>query len=327
MLGVKVGKLADRLGARWLLIAGAAAGGLGMLMPYLFPGIPAIFAAGILNGPSAVLFNLLLQNLVGLLSEPEYRARNFGNYSLINALYSFIGPLFAGFTIDHLGHAYACLSLAVFSLAPAAMLAIWGKHLPGGTRHAESEDRRDTGMLSYPGVRTTLVTGSLQNTADSLYQFYMPVYAHAKGLSASAIGVILAMYPAAATVMRIMLTRLILRFQEERLLACAFYLGAGSLSLVPFFSTTITLASISFVLGLGMGCCGPIVTMLMFGSAPPGRSGEALGLKMTINHLTKLVTPMVFGSVASAFGLSPVFWINALMLSVGGYLSYPKSKT
>jgi MFS family permease len=326
LLAVKVGKLADRFGSLWMLVCGAAAGGLGMLMPYLFPGISTVFVAAVMNGLSAVLFNLLMQNLVGILSESGDRPRNFSNYSLMNAICNFIGPLFAGFTIEHSGHAYACLYLAIFSLAPLAMLAIWGRRLPGGNHHANSNGGGVRGILSAPGVRRTLVTGSLQNTGDSLYQFYMPVYTHAMGLSASAIGIVLAMYPAAAFAMRLVLSRLIVRFKEDRLLAYAFYIGAVSLIAVPFFRSAAMLASISFVFGLGMGCCGPIVTMLMFDNAPMGRSGEALGLKMTVNHLTKVVTPIAFGSVASAFGISPVFWINALMLGAGGFLSYPKMK-
>jgi len=73
-----------------------------------------------------------------------------------------------------------------------------------------------------------------------------------------------------------------------------------------------------------MGCCGPIATMLMFGNSPPGRSGEALGLKITVNHFVKVVSPVVFGFIGSAVGLPPVFWINALMLGIGGLVSRPR---
>ena len=78
LLAVKVGKLADRLGSRWLLVCGATAGGLGMLMPYLFSGISTIFVAGVMNGLSAVLFNLLTQNLVGILSDEQSGAIRCG---------------------------------------------------------------------------------------------------------------------------------------------------------------------------------------------------------------------------------------------------------
>ena len=47
--------------------------------------------------------------------------------------------------------------------------------------------------MLFRSIRRTLATGSLQNAADSLYQFYMPVYTHAIGLSASVIGIVLAM--------------------------------------------------------------------------------------------------------------------------------------
>lgn len=86
----------------------------------------------------------------------------------------------------------------------------------------------------------------------------------------------------------------------------------------------MVLALISLVFGLGMGCSGPVVNMLMFDNAPKGRSGEALGLKITINHFTKMVTPIAFGVVGSSFGLNPMFWVNALMLAAGGVLSHPK---
>ena len=51
-----------------------------------------------------------------------------------------------------------------------------------------------------------------------------------------------------------------------------------------------------------------------------------VGLKMTTNNLTKLVSPVVFGAIASAFGLFPMFWLNALLLGTGGWLSRPGEK-
>jgi MFS family permease len=70
-----------------------------------------------------------------------------------------------------------------------------------------------------------------------------------------------------------------------------------------------------------MGCGQPIVTMQMFSNSAAGRSGEALGLRMAVNHLTRVVGPVIFGFVGSAFGLPAVFWVNGLMLGAGGALS------
>ena len=70
-----------------------------------------------------------------------------------------------------------------------------------------------------------------------------------------------------------------------------------------------------------MGCGGPLITILMFSHSSDGRSGEALGLRMTVNHLSRVIGPVVFGSIGSAFGLPTVFWLNGLMLGGGGWLS------
>ena len=94
--------------------------------------------------------------------------------------------------------------------------------------------------------------------------------------------------------------------------------------LVPFFESTAALALISFTFGLGMGCGQPITTMLLFSRCVEGRSGETLGLRQTVNNVVRVSGPPLFGFVASAFGLPPVFWISALMMGGGGILTRPK---
>jgi predicted MFS family arabinose efflux permease len=176
-------------------------------------------------------------------------------------------------------------------------------------------------MLTDPAVRRTLITGSLLSAGLNMYQIYMPVYAHSIGLSASAIGVILAMNSSAALVSRFGLPRLIREFGEERLLAYAFFLGAASLVLIPVFRIPALLAFISFWFGLGMGCGQPIVIMLMYSNSRDGRSGEALGLKVMTNQLTKLVAPVLFGAIASGLGLLAMFWFNATLMAAAGAVS------
>jgi len=325
LLSVPAGKLADRFGSRWPLMAGAVGSALGMLVPWFVPGLTAMFIAAAMIGLSFALI-VPLQNLVGLISTSQNRARNFSNFSLMMALANFLGPLIGGFSIDYAGHGTACLYLALLSLTTVAMLVIWGSRLPAGGGMVAHTTGGIRSMLMEPGVRRVLATSSLINVGRDLYQFYFPVYAHAKGLSASVIGMVLALNFAAEFVMRLALPRLIAIYREERLLAYAFFVGAASLVLIPFFNSVAMLAVVSFIFGLGMGCGQPIITMLMFSYSPTGRTGEALGLRMTIIHITKLVGPVVFGSIGSALGLSPMFWINALMMATGGVLSRPKSK-
>ena len=62
ILSWQAGRLADRFGSRWLLIVGAAGGGLGMLVPYFIAGLPAVFIAAALIG--------LLRDLHRLAAKP-----------------------------------------------------------------------------------------------------------------------------------------------------------------------------------------------------------------------------------------------------------------
>lgn len=326
LLSVTAGRLADRFGSRWLLMLVAAVGASGMLLPYFVPGLPAAFAAAAIIGLSSGTFDVSLQNLVGLLSDPDKRARNFSNYSLMTAAACLIGPLIAGFSIDYSDHATACLYLALLTLVPIPMLAIWSGNLGGAARPGPRAGGSIKGMLSEPGVRRVLAISSLLNAGRDLYRFYLPVYAHAVGLSASTIGILLAMNAAAEFAVRLNLPWLIARFRDEKVLACAFYLGAASLTLVPLFQNVAMLALISFMFGFGMGGGLPIVMMLMFKNAPEGRSGETLGLRLATGHFTRLVGPVVFGAIASTFGLFVMFWVNALMLGSGGRLSRSENR-
>ena len=322
LLSWQVGRIADRFGSRLPLMLGAAVGSIGMLAPFFWPGLPALYFAAVMNGLQLAFCGVSLQNLVGVLSAREELSKNFSNFSLVNSATNLAGPLFAGFSIDLVGPAVASLSFALMSLVPVGLLAVWGGLLPGASR-----DARPAGsvreLLTDSGLWRVLATSSLVVTGIALYQYYLPVYGHGIGLSASAIGVILSVFAAAAFVVRMILPRLIERLGEARLLAFAFLLGASGLVAVPFFESVLMLGLASFAFGLGMGCGQPITMMMTFSGSAQGRSGEALGLRVTTNHLTRMIGPVVFGVIGAAFGIAPVFWINALILASGGAIAVP----
>jgi MFS family permease len=94
----------------------------------------------------------------------------------------------------------------------------------------------------------------------------------------------------------------------------------------PLFSSAYALAAVALVIGLGIGCAQPVTLTLIYSRAPAGRSGEALGMRMTLNQMTHIAVPIVFGSLGTAFGLVPVFLGNALILAGGGMLSQERKK-
>lgn len=314
------GRYSDRMGSRWLLLAGAICGAGAMLIPYFVRELAALYVAATLMGISFTLYNVLLPNLVGLLSKPAERARNFSNSSLVGGVTLFLGPLMAGIAIDLAGHADACLYLVMLSVAAAALLVIWGGMLPGGGSRAPAGGSI-RGPLADREMLKILATSSLVQIGQDLYQFYIPVYGYEIGLSASAIGGLLAAFAAASFVVRVLMPWLVSRLGDERVLAYSFYFAASGFVLVPFFENIAALALVSFIFGLGIGCGQPITTMLIFSRSAEGRSGETLGLRQTVNNILRVSGPPLFGLVATAFGLPPVFWLSAALLGSGGVLA------
>lgn len=314
------GRLVDRFGSRWLLMFGAAVAGGGILLPCFIAGLPMVFVAAALGGLAGATYQVALQNLVGQISKPEDRAKNFSNFSLAGAIAAFLGPVLVGVCIDHLGYTYSFVAIMLPALACVVMLALRGHALPGGSLTGVAASAAPS-TLRDPGVWRVMVISSLAQCGMDIYTFYLPVYGHDAGLSASVIGMLLSLYAAASFVVRLAMPRLLASGNEESVLTATFYLSAVSFMLLPFFENVVLLAVISFAFGLGVGGATPLTMMLMYKLTEGGRSGEAMGLRLAADNFARLTGPLLFGALASALGLGAVFWGNALMLGWGGWLS------
>jgi len=323
LLSWPIGVLSDRFGTRWFLAGATAAGVCGMLIPYLAPSLWSLYVAAGMLGLTLAFNSVMGQNLVGVLSKPQERTRNFTNYSLTGSISIFAGPLFAGFAIDTIGYPLTCLAIAVLFLLGVALLAVWGKVLPrsqrrvkpGGSLLHTLMDRRLWRMLSL---------SSLSQLGNDLFQTFLPIYAHGIGLTASVIGSLLSALAVASFGVRLAMLRLIALMGEHKLMAIAFYLGAGAFMLVPLSHGAGTLAVLAFVFGMAQGCTQPLTMILMFSSAEEGHAGEAVGLRMTVNNAARILGPAAFGAIGAVTGLSAVFWINGTLMAIGGRLSAPK---
>ena len=258
-------------------------------------------------------------------------ARNFSNYSLTMSGGQLLGPLVGGFLFEHAPHQMACLSLSLFALTPLLLVASRRGPLEAGALHRpEAKEAGASGgtltLFKDAGIRNTIIKASVLSSGLNMMSAYMPVYAHSVGISASVIGIVVSMNATAAFVIRALLPQMIRRFKEKKVMAMSFAFGATALIAIPFFTWPVILGALAFLFGLGMGAGQPLVTMLIFQYSPPGRSGEAIGLKITTNHITNMVSPLVFGGIATAFGLLPMFLLNGLMMATGCYLSWPRGK-
>jgi MFS family permease len=127
-----------------------------------------------------------------------------------------------------------------------------------------------------------VIVSGLITTGWDLYGFYVPIYGHSIGLSASSIGNILGVFALATFVVRAILPRLTRRFGIEPVLRTAAFCAA--VLFVPFalIQNVPVLFALSFGIGLALGCSQPLTLNLAYNYSPEGRAGEVTGLRLTI---------------------------------------------
>jgi MFS family permease len=320
LLSVHAGKVADRVGSFRPIVLGSAGLAAGLAIPYFFAGFAVLYAAALIIGIALVFLNIALQHLIAGLGDAEERTRNVSLQSLAIALGALIGPLLVGVSIDHQGHVPTFLYLAL-TVAGSCVAWIACRRLIPRARAAArpGTDSGVLGMLRQPRLRSVIITSALVVAGVDLYTFFMPIYGHSIGLSATMIGVVLGAHAAATFVVRMLLPLLVRRWGEDRVMTASMLLAGATFLLFPFAERIGSLLLLSFGLGLGLGVGQPLSVIMTYNRAPAGRTGEALGVRFTLVNLTHMVIPIAFGTLGSALGLVTVFLANAALMAGGSY--------
>jgi predicted MFS family arabinose efflux permease len=322
LLSVHAGRIADRFDNRMLMYVGIAGVSICMLLPFLFPVLPVLYGAVAVGGFSSMLFVVATQNLVGALSPPEQRTRNFSLYRLGESIATVAGPVFVGFAIDAFRHPLTYLCLAVYTAAWGIVLYACRHRIPHAGRANPAPGQQSMmDLLKLPALRKALLTNGIVMTGMDLFSLYMPVYAHGLGLSASAIGMIVGAFGCAGFVTRLAIPMATKRLGERGLLAIALSLSALAFVSFPLTTSPALLAAAAFALGLGLGCGQPLTMILAFNASPPGRSAEGIAMRLAVSYGTHVFLPPAFGAIGSVFGLAPIFWTCAVLLGGGALLN------
>jgi MFS family permease len=319
-LALYAGRVSDRLGPRVPMLLGSLALGCGLILPWLWHGLAVLFISASLIGTLYIFYTVSAQHLIGAFGAGHKRTRNYATFSLGVALTGLLGPLLTGFLIDTVGHQSTYLVLALLPVGPIAFLLFFARALPRASEDEKRGGLRTMDLVQIAPLRRALIAAGIIETGGELYNFYMPIYGHSIGLSASLIGIIIGTYAMAVLMTRLMMTALVRRSSEEAVLCGSLALAAAACVAFPFVTDVYMLAAISFVLGVGLGCCGPLSMVITYNRAPAGRSGEAMGLRQSVNKFTEVLVPLIFGTLGSAFGIGPAFWMDAVLLGGGAFI-------
>jgi MFS family permease len=321
LFAVAAGRISDRIGVRKPMLAGSLALAAGALIPVVIPGLAALFASAALVGVAFMTFQVAAQNATGELGDATARVHNFSQLAVGYSVSGLLGPLIAGFTIDHAGYTTSFAVLAAIPLLPALVLAAGRVALPGPQVVRATLAGSALDLVTHRKLRRVFAVNVLLSMGWDLHTIVIPVYGAGIGLSASQIGLVLASFAAATFVVRFSMRWIVRRATPHQVLTAALFIAAAVYMLFPFVHSAPALIAMSFTLGLGLGMSQPMVMALLHIHAPPGRTGEAAGVRMSLVQSMACAVPLVFGAVGASVGLTPVFWSVGLCLATGGWFT------
>ena len=180
-------------------------------------------------------------------------------------------------------------------------------------------------LLRSPQMRSIFFIGVLLAGAWDLFIFVMPLHGSKLGFSASTIGLILGTFSIATFAVRLGMPVIARHFSEWQILTGALMLSVLCYLLFPFMNQPVTIMMVAAALGIALGTTQPNLLALLHRTAPPGRGGEAIGIRATMGNASQVFLPIAFGAAGAALGIVVVFWGIAAMIGVGVPIAWKKA--
>lgn len=316
-VAVHVGRWVDRAG--YVLPTSVALAGvvLGEAAAALLPSLTGLAIASVVVGTSFMLAHVAVNNAIGHVAGAGGRTRAFGLMAVGFSLSALAGPMLAGAVIDLAGFRWAFTCLALLPLASALLLR-HAPRMPLPEQRPSESPRGVMDLLRLPPLRAVLLVSALISAGWDLFTFLVPLHGAKNGLSATAIGLVAGAFGVGSATVRVALPWIARRVGEWKLLGSALVLASLGYVAFPFCETVGTMLPLALVLGLVLGAGQPVVMGLLHVTAPPERTGEAVGLRAAITSLGQTVLPLAFGAFGTALGMLPLFWAAAAFLGFGG---------
>ena len=321
-LALPAGRLADRHGYHRPLYVAIAMTVTGAVFAVLATWATAhdfmlLCLAAVFAGAGANFGLITIQRTAGRSARDATELKRvFSWLGLAPALSNMLGPVLAGALIDLGG-----FRLAFGALTLLPLFGLWSaRRVPAERPPAQPAPQRRPGsweLLRAPGLRRLLLVNWLLSASWDVHTFVIPILGHERGISASAIGLVLGLFAAAVSLVRLAIPALAHRLRESQVLAGAMLCTAAVFAVYPLVRSAWTMALCAVLLGLALGSVQPMIMATLHQLTPHDRHGEAIALRsMTINF-SSAVMPLAFGVAGAALGAASLFWVMGALVAAG----------
>ncbi|MEV0169996.1 MFS transporter [Streptomyces sp. NPDC050803] len=315
------GMLADRVGARPVLLGGLVAFALASALYALADSAGWLWAARLGQGAAASAFSPAASALVARLNPAARHGRAFGSYGFYKSVGYTLGPLLGGVLVWAGGLRLLFVVLAVLG----AGVAVWAlaavpvvPPLPRARQTVVDLARR----LADPAFLTPTAALAGATAALSVGVGFLPVSGAAAGLGTVATGAAVSVLAACAAVVQPRAGRALDagRIGVRGGLAAGLLLsGAGAAcAMLPGLAGVLLAAAL---IGTGTGLITPLGFAALASSTPKERLGQTMGAAELGRELGDAGGPLLVAGVAAATTLTYGYGVLAVVLVCGPVVS------
>ena len=326
LFAILLGRLIDHLNSKKTLLAGGYLGILGILLPGLFPNFLGLIVSQLIAGSAQTIFILAAQDYVGRISTKRNRNQYVSWFSFGVAIGTLIGPLLSGILSDYFSFSITFYAMAFIGFTSCILVHFVPNQEPAkkGEKAPENGSQSFVDLLNIPGLRLALLFSTLILFSKDLYLTFFPLLGVQFGYSHLTIGFLLSINGIASVIIRFYLNPLTNRYGTVSVFIGSMIVTCVSYVALPFFPQIIIAGIIAFILGIGLGIGQPLSISLTIQNALNGRVAEALGIRLTVNRLTQVFTPIFLGALANIIGLINIFIVSSAVIAAGTGIAHNK---
>lgn len=324
---IPLGRYSDRRHAGTLIATGCGFEVAACAMLAIADTAVTLAVASTVLGLGHLAVALGVQDVIARESHPDRHDQHFGLLTAGVSLGQLIGPLVAGAILgDRSGSDLtSATSRAMLAGAALAGCAIVFGLLSQRRRPAEPvvvmpEARSGSValILGTPGVPAGIFASLAVLSAADVFTAYMPVIGEERGISPTAIGVLLAVRAGASIAGRVGIGGIVVRVGRLRLITMSVAAAAFAFWGIAMSSDLALLLALSLAAGFGLGFSQPLSMTLVAQLVPPHVRATALAVRIAGNRIGQIAAPAAAGLVAGAAGPAAAFWLMGAVLAASG---------
>ncbi|MFJ8535608.1 MFS transporter [Streptomyces sp. NPDC093591] len=315
------GTLADRIGARPVLLGGLVAFALASAVYAVADSPGWLWAARLGQGAAASAFSPSASALVARLNPAAGHGRAFGSYGFHKSIGYTLGPLLGGVLVWAGGLRLLFTVLAVLGAAVALWAALAVPHVPPLPKRRQTVLDLARRLADPAFLRPTAALAGA-TAALSVGVGFLPVSGAAAGLGTVATGAAVSVLAACAAVVQPKAGRALDdgRLTARTGLTAGLLITAAGLAsaMLPGLPGVLLAATL---IGVGTGLITPLGFAALAASTPAERLGQTMGSAELGRELGDAGGPLLVAAVASLATLTSGYAALALLLAAGPALA------